>query len=181
MGKTVLLNEFERTADQRGFFHHHIEVEEDGRLPGRIASALRMVLLQMDARRRIGARARHALGVVKAFSIKLPDGPEFGIDIEAISGPADTGDLAEDLAGLFVEMGRLAHEHEHFYGDTSALNVPTRSYAFKTILRDEVVRRKLVHGSDWPILCLPTRRAGWLRSLRLLRTRRRLPSASTIS
>jgi len=63
---------------------------------------------------------------------------------------------------------RLAHEHEHFYGDTSALNVPTRSYAFKTILRDEVVRRKLVHGSDWPILCLPTWRAGGLRSLRLL-------------
>jgi len=112
VGKTVLLNEFERTADQRGFFHHHIEVEEDGRLPGRIASALRMVLLQMDARRRIGARARQALGVVKAFSVTLPDGPEFGIDIEAISGPADTGDLAEDLAGLFVEVGRVAHEHE---------------------------------------------------------------------
>jgi len=111
VGKTVLLNEFERIADRRGFFHHHIEVEEDGRLPGRIASALRMVLLQMDARRRIGARAHEALGVLKAFSVKLPDGPEFGIDIEAISGPADTGDLAQDLAGLFVEVGHVAREH----------------------------------------------------------------------
>ncbi len=111
VGKTVLLNEFERIADQRGFFHHHIEVEEDGRLPGRIASALRMVLLQMDARRRVGARARQALGILKAFSVKLPDGPEFGVDIEAISGPADTGDLAQDLAGLFVEVGQVAREH----------------------------------------------------------------------
>jgi hypothetical protein len=112
VGKTVLLNEFERIADQRGFFHHHIEVEEDGRLPGRIASALRMVLLQMDARRRIGARALRSLGVLKAFSVKLPDGPEFGVDIEAISGPADTGDLAQDLAGLFVEVGSVARDHD---------------------------------------------------------------------
>jgi len=112
VGKTVLLNEFERIADQRGFFHHHIEVEEDGGLPGRIAASLRMVLLQMDARRRIGVRARQALGVVKAFSVRLPDGPEFGVDIEAISGPADTGDLAQDLAGLFVEVGQVAREHE---------------------------------------------------------------------
>lgn len=112
VGKTVLLNEFERIADQRGFFHHHIEVDEDGRLPGRIASALRMVLLQMDARRRIGARALRSLGVLKAFSVKLPDGPEFGVDIEAISGPADTGDLAQDLAGLFVEVGSVARDHD---------------------------------------------------------------------
>ena len=112
VGKTVLLNEFERIADRRGFFHHHIEVEEDGLLPGRIASAMRMVLLQMDARRRIGARVRRALGVVKAFSIKLPDGPEFGVDIEPVSGPADTGDLAVDLAGLFVELGEVARDHE---------------------------------------------------------------------
>jgi len=43
-----------------------------------------------------------------------------------------------------------------------------RSYAFDIILRDDVVRRKLVHGSDWPIFCVPTRRIGWLRALRLL-------------
>jgi hypothetical protein len=111
VGKTVLLNEFERIADTRGFFHAHIEVAEDGRLPGRVAGALRMVLLQMEARRRIGERARRALGVLKAFSLKLPDGPEFGIDIEAVLGPADSGDLAQDLAGLFVEVGGVARDH----------------------------------------------------------------------
>lgn len=35
VGKTVLLNEFERIADKHGYFHAHIEVTEDGRLPGR--------------------------------------------------------------------------------------------------------------------------------------------------
>jgi hypothetical protein len=108
----VLLNEFERIADHRGFFHAHLEIAEDGRLPGRLAAALRMVLLQMDARRRIGDRARRALGILKAFSVKLPDGPEFGLDIDSVLGPADSGDLAQDLAGLFVEIGEVAREHQ---------------------------------------------------------------------
>jgi predicted TIM-barrel fold metal-dependent hydrolase len=60
---------------------------------------------------------------------------------------------------------RLAHEYEYLYGDTAALNLPLRSYAYDSLLRDEVVRRKLVHGSDWPILCIPTRRAGWLKAV----------------
>jgi hypothetical protein len=110
VGKTVLLNEFERIADTRGFFHAHVEVAEDGRLPGRLAGALRRVLLQMDARRRIGQRVRRALGVLKAFSVKFPDGPEFGVDIDAVVGPADSGDLAQDLSGLFVEIGEVARD-----------------------------------------------------------------------
>ena len=50
---------------------------------------------------------------------------------------------------------RMARDHEHFYGDTSALNLPTRSYAWKHVLGDNVVREKIVHGSDWPILPVP--------------------------
>jgi len=50
---------------------------------------------------------------------------------------------------------KLAREHEHFYGDTSALNLPTRSYAYKTVTKDPVLRSKLVHGSDWPIIPIP--------------------------
>ncbi len=112
VGKTVLLNEFEQLADARGYFHEHIEVSEDGELPARLAAAFRRVLLSMDARRRIGDRVRRALGVLKAFSIQLPDGPEMGIDIEAVFGPADSGDLSMDLAGLFVELGQVARDHQ---------------------------------------------------------------------
>ena len=53
------------------------------------------------------------------------------------------------------EFVKLAHEYEHCYGDTSALSLPTRSYAYRKILDDPVVRAKLVHGSDWPILPVP--------------------------
>ncbi len=112
VGKTVLLNEFEQLAQGRGYFHEHVEVNEDGDLPVRLASAFRRVLLAMDARRRIGERIRRALGVLKAFSIRLPDGPELSIEVEAVHGPADSGDLATDLAGLFTELGEVARDHD---------------------------------------------------------------------
>jgi predicted TIM-barrel fold metal-dependent hydrolase len=64
---------------------------------------------------------------------------------------------------------RMALEHENFYGDTAALNLPTRSYAWKTLLADERLRKKLLHGSDWPILPLPPLRVGLGRAARLLR------------
>ena len=50
---------------------------------------------------------------------------------------------------------RMAREHERFFGDTAALNLPTRSYAYAKLLDDPVVRQKLLHGSDWPIISLP--------------------------
>ena len=50
---------------------------------------------------------------------------------------------------------RMAKDHERFFGDTAALCLPTRSYALPTLLADRVVCGKLVHGSDWPIPCIP--------------------------
>src|SRR4051812_29584316 len=70
-----------------------------------------------------------------------------------------------DYLPVFV---RMAKEHEHLYGDTAALNVPTRSYAYRTLLADEAVRRKLVHRSDWPIISLPPARIGAFTALWML-------------
>lgn len=65
---------------------------------------------------------------------------------------------------------RMAREWEHCYGDTSALNLPTRGYGWRLLLEDDVVREKLVHGSDWPILPLPPlRHTGWRSALSLMR------------
>ena len=50
---------------------------------------------------------------------------------------------------------QLAREYENCYGDTAALNLPTRSYAYPTLLSDPHLRAKLVHGSDWPIPAIP--------------------------
>jgi predicted TIM-barrel fold metal-dependent hydrolase len=64
---------------------------------------------------------------------------------------------------------RMAHEYENLFGDTAALNLPTRSYAYEALLKDEAVRRKLVHGSDWPIISVPTGKyLGWSRAASLM-------------
>ncbi len=110
-GKTVLLNEFEDLAEGRGYFHEYIEVNEQGLLAPAIAAALRRVLLSMEAKRRIGDAVRRALGVLKAFTLRIPDGPELSIDVDAVFGPADSGELGADLAGLFVEVGEVARAH----------------------------------------------------------------------
>jgi AAA ATPase domain len=112
VGKTVLLNEFEESAVAHGYFHEHIEVSEDGALAPAIAAALRRVLLSMDAKRRIGDAVQRALGVLKAFTLRIPNGPELSIDVDAVHGPADSGDLGADLAGLFVELGQVAKAHQ---------------------------------------------------------------------
>ena len=67
---------------------------------------------------------------------------------------------------------RMAKEHERFFGDTSALNLPTRAYAYRRVLDDPEVRAKLVHGSDWPIPPIPMPRyVGWRGAARLMRER----------
>jgi hypothetical protein len=135
VGKTVLLNEFEDLADSRGFFHEHIEVSEDGKLAARLVPAFRKILLAMDAKRRIGERVRRGLGVLKAFSLRLPDGLELNIDVEAVVGPADSGDLATDLAGLFVEVGQIARDH----GTGVLLTVDEMQYVSRETLSALVV------------------------------------------
>jgi hypothetical protein len=66
----------------------------------------------MEARHHTNDGTQHALGVLKAFSLLLPERPGINIDVDAIPGPADSGDLASDLAGLFTELGQLARDQQ---------------------------------------------------------------------
>jgi predicted TIM-barrel fold metal-dependent hydrolase len=67
---------------------------------------------------------------------------------------------------------RMARENENLYGDTAALNVPTRSYAFKKLLADDTARQRLVHGSDWPIAVIPPAQLGVTKSVKLIAAER---------
>jgi predicted TIM-barrel fold metal-dependent hydrolase len=57
-----------------------------------------------------------------------------------------------DFSDQFV---RLLHRYENCYGDTAALNLPTRMHVYDKILKDPFVMSRLVHGSDWPIIAFP--------------------------
>ena len=90
-----------------------------------------------------------------------------GVTVIAAHCGTHSHPLGTDYLPTFV---RMAKEYERLYGDTAALNVPNRSYAFPVLLKDEAMRRKVVHGSDWPIPSMATLRAGPLTALRLLAT-----------
>lgn len=59
-------------------------------------------------------------------------------------------------------FARMAVDHERFFGDTAALNLPFRAHGYKFTLDDPRVRTKLIHGSDFPIMPVPPlSRLGW--------------------
>jgi len=110
VGKTVLLNEMERMAEDLGYLSEHLEMSENDDFRRVIAKSIRKVLLRMDKFENLKSKCLKALGVLKAFTLVMPEGPELKIDVDAVTGVGDTGDLDTDLVDLFVSLGEGAQE-----------------------------------------------------------------------
>lgn len=113
VGKTVLLNEIERMAQDVGYRTILIEAHEDKQLAALLIPHLRRLLYDLDRIAGAGDKVRRGLGVLKSFigavKVKLGD-VEFGIDIEPERGAADSGDLEVDLPSLFTAVAEAAEE-----------------------------------------------------------------------
>jgi hypothetical protein len=110
VGKTVLLNEFYSLAEQAGWIVAKVEGSPARPQIARyIAQGLHRSLREATGRFDTG-RLKRALVVFKSFTVKIdPSGSySFGIDVDAATGHADTGDLTTDLTDLFTELGRAA-------------------------------------------------------------------------
>ena len=57
-------------------------------------------------------RARRAAAIFKAFTLRTPEGIELDLEVDALVGRGDSGDLGDDLSDLFVALGEAAREHE---------------------------------------------------------------------
>ncbi len=99
-----------------------------------------------------GEKALPNLNIAYADPVLLVPALKCGVTVIAAHCGTRSVPGEVDYSDAFV---RLAREYEHFYGDTAALNLPTRSYVYKKVLENPVVRQKLVHGSDWPIMPFP--------------------------
>jgi AAA ATPase domain len=110
VGKTVLLNEFERYAIDAGWPAETKEVGRRSSLATLIGRVARRALLQMCTRKRIGSRLRRALSVLKSFEVGLPGDVSFKLDVGPLLGEADSGDLADDLRDVLVAVGAAAAE-----------------------------------------------------------------------
>ncbi|CAN5512111.1 ATP-binding protein [soil metagenome] len=111
VGKTVLLNTFEAIAEDAGFKMATTEITHDTSLAATMARLTRRLLLAISPLERMKSKALRAAGVLKAFTVRLPDGPELAMDVEALAGRADSGDLGEDLGDLLVALGDAARQH----------------------------------------------------------------------
>ena len=113
VGKTVLLNRMRNDADGRGFTTLAIEAPEGRSLPALLAPPLRAALLKLDRLAAGGDLARRALralgGFIRVMKLKYQD-VEFGVDLGAEPGVADSGDLEYDLAGLLAVIGEAVRE-----------------------------------------------------------------------
>ncbi len=112
VGKTVLLNTFGSIAEEAKFATAFTEITHETEFRPLMARLIRRTLLSLSPVDRMKERALRAAAVFKAFTLKLPEGPEISVDVEAALGRGDSGDLGEDLADLFVAVGRAAAEHD---------------------------------------------------------------------
>jgi hypothetical protein len=110
VGKTVLLNSFEGIAQDDGFVTAKTEVTHDTDFAATMARLSRRLLLALSPRERMVTKVLAAARVLKAFTLRLPDGPEVALDVDAASGRADSGHLADDLGDVLVALGEAARE-----------------------------------------------------------------------
>lgn len=135
VGKTVLLNEFQRQVSTRGWIASKVEATSGTPLPTALNHSL-VAALRTATGRHPEPRLRRLLGVFKAFSLTVdPKGSiSLGVDVQPVTGVADSGRLADDLAALFEALGSTARDlgigvlvlidelQEARRGDLAALN-----------------------------------------------------------
>jgi AAA ATPase domain len=117
VGKTVLLNEFERAAARDGYRTVALEAHEDKSLAALLVPPLRKLLYELDRVADAGDKAKRGLAVLKGFmtGVKVTmGGIEIGLDIEPEKGAADSGDLESDLPNLFMAVAEAAEERKSF-------------------------------------------------------------------
>jgi hypothetical protein len=109
VGKTVLLNRFAQIGRDEGLRIAFIEAPETGEFASQLTGRLRRTLLALDAEK-ASKKVLRALSILKTFSLQLPDGATFSLDVDAVAGLADSGNLSDDLSDLLVAVGEATAE-----------------------------------------------------------------------
>lgn len=109
-GKTVLLNEIGRNAEQVGLLVSRVESPEGESLARLIYPEMRKVMRSLSGVEAAKQIALHGLAGLRNFAAMFKieiAGVEVGVEPQL--GLADTGDIQYDLQDLFVLIGKAAH------------------------------------------------------------------------
>lgn len=113
VGKTVLLNEVRRMAQESGYRTVLVEAHEEKALGPLIAAPLKAVFFDLERIAQTGDRVKRGLRVLRSFlgGLKVKLGElEIGLDIDPETGAADSGDIEIDLPNVFEALGEAAKE-----------------------------------------------------------------------
>ena len=118
VGKTVLLNALRSAAVRRQWGTGKLEARPDTPLRRPLAAALHQAIRELSANR---DDADQVLGILKTFAMKDPAGSRSssakttlrdrwqpGIDVPAVTGRADSGDIEIDLVELLSDVAGVA-------------------------------------------------------------------------
>ncbi|MEV4237910.1 MULTISPECIES: ATP-binding protein [unclassified Nocardia] len=116
VGKTVLLNQLRSAAGSRGWGTGKIEARPDQELRRPLSSALHMAVRAIAMAHRNQERVDDFLGILKAFALRstadkgMRERWQPGIDVPAVTGRADSGDIEIDMIELLKEAAALASD-----------------------------------------------------------------------
>lgn len=112
VGKTVLLGALRSAAVRRGWGTGKLEARPDTALRRQLSAALHLAVRELGTR---GDDTDQVLGVLKSFALresdpgsKLRERWQPGIDVPAVTGRADSGDIEIDLVELLTDVAGLA-------------------------------------------------------------------------
>jgi hypothetical protein len=115
VGKTVLLNALRSAAVRRGWGTGKLEARPDQPIRRALAGAVHLAVRELAGRN--PDESRHVLGVVKSFAQHGAGAKarqwQPGIDVAAVPGRADSGDIEIDLVELFSDVAGLAGDSGH--------------------------------------------------------------------
>ena len=111
VGKTVILNELMRMAEEQGALSLFVEATAESSLRELLASELKKLFFSLNRIAGAAEKVKKGLVVLRNFigTVHLKVG-DIGLDIEPFAGIADSGNIETDLADLFECVAEAAKE-----------------------------------------------------------------------
>jgi AAA ATPase domain len=153
VGKTVLLNEIDRLAQELQYRTIFVEAHENKKLGPLLAPHLRKLLYDLDRMAGAGQKVKRGLAVLRSFigALKLTVGDAtFGLDLEPEKGSADSGDLETDLPELFTAIGEAAEDR----GTAVAILIDEIQYFSQTELSALIMAMHKIQQRQLPVVLI---------------------------
>lgn len=112
VGKTVLINQLQKTAENKGIFCRHIEVEERNDFISQIATCSQAFLRKVSAKEKFKSLIQKPLDAIKALVVSFdPNDNTFSLSMQEKQLYQSTN-LTQSLTEVFTTIGETAYQSE---------------------------------------------------------------------